>query len=162
MILNLKSLQIRGGNFLQHKIGNLTEYLIKNNIKPSYQRIKILEYLLKNNNHPTVDHIYKEIVKEIPTLSKTTVYSTLTLFIESKILRGLYIEENEIRYDAILFDHGHFKCKNCREIFDFSVEIDELKSVGLKNFQIEEKGVYFRGVCPKCLKNKMSSKEEKK
>lgn len=62
------------------KIENITEYLIKNNIRPSFQRIKILEYLANNNNHPTADEIFKDVVKEIPMLSKTTVYSTLTLF----------------------------------------------------------------------------------
>ena len=58
-------------------------------------------------------------------MSKTAVYSTLTLFLESKIVRGLYIEENEIRYDAILFNHGHFKCIKCKEIYDFAVETVE-------------------------------------
>jgi Fur family peroxide stress response transcriptional regulator len=142
------------GFLVDGKIENLTEYLIKNNIRPSFQRIKILEYLANNNNHPTADEIYKDVVKDIPTLSKTTVYSTLTLFLESKIIRGLYIEENEIRYDAILYNHGHFKCKKCREIYDFAVEIDEFKSEGLEKFQIHEKGVYFKGICPKCIEIK--------
>lgn len=84
------------------KIENLAECLVKNNIKPSFQRMKIFEYLVKNNSHPTVDEIYKEVVSEIPTLSKTTVYNTLNLFIEANILKGLSIEDNEVRYDAIL------------------------------------------------------------
>ncbi len=136
------------------KIENLADYLIKNNIKPSFQRIKILEYLVGNNNHPTVDEIYQEVVKEIPTLSKTTVYSTLSLFIEADILRGLYIEENELRYDCILINHGHFKCYKCERIFDFEINIDDFKSDGLENYQINEKGVYFKGVCPNCIEMK--------
>ena len=142
---------------MQKNMKNLTEYLLKNNIRPSFQRIKVLEYLVNHNNHPTADEIYRNVVTEIPTLSKTTVYSTLTLFLESKIVRGLYIEENEIRYDAILFNHGHFKCKQCGEIYDFVVEIDDFNSEGLENFQIHEKGVYFKGICPKCIKNKTNT-----
>lgn len=136
------------------KIENLADYLIKNNIKPSFQRIKILEYLVGNNNHPTVDEIYQEVVKEIPTLSKTTVYSTLSLFIESNILRGLYIEENEIRYDCILINHGHFKCYKCKRIYDFKINIDDFESNYLEDFQINEKGVYFKGICPNCIEKK--------
>ena len=143
---------------MQYKNENLSKHLIENNIKPSFHRMKIFEYLVNNNNHPTADEIYKEVVQEIPTLSKTTVYSTLALFLESKIVHGLYIEENEIRYDAILFNHGHFKCKKCKEIYDFAVDIDEFKNDELEKFQIHEKGVYFKGICPKCIENKIDSK----
>ncbi len=133
------------------RIEDLTEHLVKNNIKPSFQRIKILEYLVKNNTHPTVDEIYKEVVLEIPTLSKTTVYNTLNLFIEANILKGLYIEGNEVRYDAILSDHGHFKCNRCEKIYDFEINIDQFYTNTLNGFEIREKGVYFKGICPKCI-----------
>lgn len=139
---------------MDQRIENTAEHLIKNDIRPSFQRIKILDYLINNQNHPTVDQIYQEVVKEIPTLSKTTVYNTLTRFVEAKILKGLHIEENEIRYDLILFNHGHFKCKQCGEIYDFPIDIDQFQSDQLKTFKIEEKGVYFKGICPQCLKNK--------
>ncbi|RLC47071.1 MAG: hypothetical protein DRH57_04745, partial [Candidatus Cloacimonadota bacterium] len=43
-------------------------------IKPTYERLRILKYLEENNNHPTVNMIYDEVVKDIPTISKTTVY----------------------------------------------------------------------------------------
>lgn len=132
------------------KIANLADSLIKNNIKPSLQRIKILQYLVDNKSHPTVDEIYQEVVKEIPTLSKTTVYSTLSLFVESNILRGLYIKENEIRYDCILINHGHFKCYKCKKIYDFKINIDDFEDNGLENCQINEKCVYFKGLCPYC------------
>lgn len=133
------------------RIENLAEYLIENNIKPSFQRIKIFEYLVKNNTHPTVDEIYREVVEEIPTLSKTTVYNTINLFLEANILRGLYIEENEVRYDAILSNHGHFKCKRCKRIYDFEIEIDKSKNYLDNRFQIHEKDVYFKGICPDCI-----------
>ncbi|MCG8501875.1 MAG: transcriptional repressor, partial [Firmicutes bacterium] len=70
-------------------------YLKEYDIKPSYQRIKIFEYLRNTKSHPTVDEIFKEIVQEIPTLSKTTVYNTLSLFIEKGIVTVITIEENE-------------------------------------------------------------------
>jgi len=50
------------------KIENLTEYLVKHNIKPSFQRIKILESLIKYNDHPTADEVYNKVLEEIPTL----------------------------------------------------------------------------------------------
>ena len=74
---------------------NVGEYLKKHDIKPSFQRMRIFEYLLMHPVHPTVDEIYKSLVTEIPTLSKTTVYNTLDLFIEKRIVQMITIEENE-------------------------------------------------------------------
>ena len=37
-------------------------------------------------NHPTVETIYKELIDEIPTLSKTTVYNTLKQFVNILII----------------------------------------------------------------------------
>ena len=69
---------------MEFHIENIGEYLKAHEIKPSYQRIKIFQYLVENKNHPTVDMIYKALCTEIPTLSKTTVYNTLNLFIEKQ------------------------------------------------------------------------------
>ena len=81
-------------------IGKVDEYLSSKGIKPSYQRIKVFDYLLNNKTHPTVDNIHQELVGEIPTLSKTTVYNTLKLFQEKGIVLIINIEDNETRFDA--------------------------------------------------------------
>ena len=70
---------------LQLHTGDIGNYLKNHDIKPSYQRMKIFQYLLDNHVHPTVDTIYKALCPEIPTLSKTTVYNTLNLFVEKKV-----------------------------------------------------------------------------
>jgi len=132
-------------------INNVSEYLKEHDIKPSLQRIKIFEYLIHNENHPTVDTIYKELVKEIPTLSKTTVYNTLSLFMEKGIVRVITIEENETRYDADTDFHGHFKCEDCGKIMDFDINIPQLNEDFLKDFNIKEKHIYFKGKCKSCL-----------
>ena len=36
-----------------------------------------MDYLLKHKTHPCIDEIYMALCKEIPTLSKTTVYLSL-------------------------------------------------------------------------------------
>ncbi|MEN8906389.1 MAG: Fur family transcriptional regulator [Clostridiales bacterium] len=138
---------------MKENIDNISKYLLENNIKPSFQRIKILEYILVNKNHPTVDDIYSKLIKEIPTLSKTTVYNTLNIFLNSNIVRYIYTEDNELRYDYMEENHGHFKCNSCGEIYDFKIDIDYFKIPELKKFKTIEKNVYYKGVCPKCLGN---------
>ena len=135
---------------LNQKIKDLAEILKEKNIKPSYQRMKILEYLILKKNHPTVDEIFKDLASEIPTLSKATVYNTLDLFKKSELTRVVTIEDNETRYDGEISVHGHFKCENCGTIFDFPVNEKALCSDALGDFIITEKNVYFKGICPKC------------
>lgn len=127
------------------------KYLKEHGIKPSYQRIKVFDFLLNNRIHPTVDKIYKELVGEIPTLSKTTVYNTLKLFHEKGIILVINIEDNETRFDADISDHGHFKCKKCGEIYDFELGKDNPAFPKLKGFAIDEQHVYLKGICPKCM-----------
>jgi Fur family transcriptional regulator, peroxide stress response regulator len=133
---------------------DLSIELIDRDIRPSYQRLKILEYLLNNQHHPTVDQIFKDLQREIPTLSKATVYNTLKAFIEAQLVRVINVADNEHRYDIIMKKHGHFKCESCGAIFDFQINIDEFVTDALNHFQINAKDVYFKGICPGCLSNK--------
>lgn len=130
---------------------DLMHELVIRKIRPSHQRIKILEYLMEHPCHPTVDQIFNDLQKEIPTLSKSTVYNTLTSFMEAQLVRVITIEENETRYDIITHNHGHFKCDSCGAIYDFKINIDDFTAGELSGFQIYDKNVYFKGVCPKCL-----------
>ena len=136
---------------MNQKIDTLAKILTEKNIKPSYQRIRILEYLITKKNHPTVDRIYNDLLKEIPTLSKATVYNTLDLFKKGNLAKVVTIEDNETRFDARASDHGHFKCESCGCIFDFEIDIDSFLIDSLEQFKINEKNVYFNGICPKCI-----------
>jgi len=130
---------------------NFSTHLNTHNIKPSIQRIKIFEYLYDNRSHPTVDNIYCDLAGEIPTLSKTTVYNTLKLFVENGITSALTIEENEMRYDAIMEEHAHFKCNECGTIYDIEINDIKLKSSLLADFKVDETNIHLKGKCKKCL-----------
>lgn len=138
---------------MEFHIESIGEYLKNNGIKPSYQRIKIFQYLVEKKNHPTVDMIYKALCSEIPTLSKTTVYNTLNLFIEKKIVNVIVIEENETRYDSVMNVHGHFKCEKCGRIFDVNINKGAIEEKALKDFKIKEQHYYFKGICKDCANN---------
>ena len=124
-----------------------------NCITPSHQRVMILKYLVENQCHPSVDQIFNALRDSIPTLSKATVYNTLNLFIEAKLVRILAIEENETRFDIVMQNHGHFKCTCCGTIYNFAVDIDQFLTGDLHGFQIAEKNVHFHGVCPTCIES---------
>lgn len=141
---------------------HLTEELKKRNIKPTQQRLMVLEYLANNPHHPTVDQIYKNLQKLIPTLSKATIYNTIDSFMEAGLLRMITIEENETRYDITTGDHGHFKCGACGKIYDFTVGTENMQIQELDGFSVTDKNVYFKGTCKGCLSIKKTYKKGEK
>lgn len=126
--------------------------LIQNGIKPSHQRVMIYFYLETNFIHPTALQIYESLKKSIPTLSKSTVYSTLKAFSRATIVREITIEENEIRYEFNVHDHGHFRCNECGKIYDFEINSDCIHTDELSGFLIDDKNVFYKGTCASCLK----------
>lgn len=147
-----------GKNWHHNVVPDIKELLLKNGISPSYHRLKIYEYLVNNQVHPTADMIYADVIKNIPTLSKTTIYNTLKTFAEKGLVSSITIEDNEVRYDADISLHGHFKCLSCGALYD--IEIDHLPvekkliiNRKIDGHLITEKHIYFRGICKKCQRN---------
>ncbi|MDD8019959.1 MAG: transcriptional repressor [Acidobacteriota bacterium] len=133
-------------------LDEIGQFLGQQGIRPSFHRLKIFEYLINERTHPTADEIYEVLKKEIPAISRATVYNTLRLFFDRKIVQVLNIEKNEARYDATLTWHGHFKCLLCGQVYD--VEIESLELSGLDNYQVLEKHLDLKGLCPSCSHKK--------
>ncbi|WP_236913144.1 Fur family transcriptional regulator [Clostridium sp. Cult1] len=128
----------------------IIDYLKKYDIRPSTIRIKVLNYLLNNRIHPTVDDIYKNLIEDIPTLSKTSIYNTLDLFLEKGVVKVLALWEKELRYDIDTNLHGHFKCEKCRKVYDFPISANILSRDKLEGFKINDKNIHLYGICKKC------------
>lgn len=126
------------------------ELFKKYGIKPSFHRLRILQYLIENKNHPTVEQIYTSLHKEIPTLSKTTIYNTLKYFVSKGIVKEIMIEGGEIRYDYSEKPHIHFKCKKCGKIYDILKDCDVLSQREIDGHRVEECHIYFIGICKNC------------
>lgn len=126
--------------------------ILKNKeITPSYTRIKIYDYLYKDRIHPTVDEIYMELVELFPTLSKTTVYNTLKLFVEKNIVRAVNLYDNKMRYELIRSDHSHLRCDVCSKIYDVPADINVYFPDELKGTIINENHLLITGTCSYCL-----------
>ncbi len=128
----------------------IKNYLKGHDIKPSNIRIKILDYLLNNRIHPTVDDIYVNLLDDIPTLSKTSVYNTLDLFLEKGVVNAVALREKELRYDIGTDYHGHFKCEKCEKVYDFPITEKPIIEDELEDFTIKNKDIYIYGICKEC------------
>ena len=135
------------------KQAEIMKKLQENGIQASYQRMKIFEYLVRNRTHPTVEDIYKHLCPKIPTLSKTTIYNTLKILVDRKVVSQVTVEENEVRYDYSESSHLHFKCKGCGELYDIFHRCALLNEKEIDGHSIEEHHLYLKGLCRNCRKS---------
>ena len=132
---------------------NMEELLLtlsQKGIQPSIQRLKILEALSAERNHPNASMLYERLVREMPTISKTTIYNTLNTFSEKGLISQLTITPDEVRYDGETRPHHHFLCKACGAILDVEVRCEVAARLEIEGHSIDEVHGYFRGDCRDC------------
>lgn len=130
-------------------IGFLKEILIEHNINPTVQRIEILKYLYEKKKHPTIDVIFKDLRKKIPTLSKTTIYNTLKMFHKNGLAFIFSDDEAVLRYDAAIEQHAHFKCIKCGKIIDLEYPSNIIE-YGEKIGKVFYTNLIYEGICKDC------------
>ncbi|MEI7542162.1 MAG: Fur family transcriptional regulator [bacterium] len=134
------------------------EMLRSKGVKPSVIRIQVMKYLLEHRAHPNVDTIYKFLIKEMPTLSKTSIYNTLKTFSSKGLVLEVMTGSGEILFDGYPERHAHFTCTECKKIVDVSLDCEICKTHGLEGYTITEQSVYLKGICTECGKVKSTKK----
>jgi len=117
------------------------------------QREAILRFLRGTYSHPTADQIYDEVRKEIPNISKGTVYRNLQVLQEMGLVAELNLNDTVSRFEAKQESHYHFRCEKCGRVFDVNVPVDkELDRVvsSRTGFKIAYHQLEFRGLCHDC------------
>ncbi|MEG1581485.1 MAG: transcriptional repressor [Bacteroidaceae bacterium] len=128
------------------------DYLASHNVKPSVQRLAVMKYLMEHRTHPTADEIYQNLVVEMPTLSRTTVYNTLKVLVDNEAVLMLTIDEKKVCYDGDTSSHSHFLCRKCGRVYDlpFISNDDIVTAANDKGHKVETIHLYYKGVCQHC------------
>lgn len=120
------------------------------------QRRVILEAVLERDDHPTAEQIHEAVQKQIPQLSRTTIYRVLDALVDFGLIRRLH-QTGAVRFDGKIVRHHHLVCVHCGKIMDLADRsLDELPLPKHKfqGFKIEDFSVQFSGTCPDCQKEK--------
>ncbi len=117
------------------------------------QREAILKVLRNTRSHPTADQIYDEVRKDIPNISKGTVYRNLQVLGENGAISVLNINGTQSRYEVKQEGHYHFRCEKCGRVFDLDEPVvSELNEQVAKKtgFKVKCHQTEFRGLCKDC------------
>lgn len=124
-------------------------------LKVTPQRLAILKLLRKNENHPTAEEVHNELIKEYPAISLTTVYNTLSRFVEAGMIKELNIDPNKMRFDTCIDSHDHFHCRVCDHVYnvlyDENISADNLQNKkSVDGHQVDTVSINLKGVCKYC------------
>jgi len=81
--------------------------LREHGVTPTHQRMEIAQALFQRREHLSADQILSMVNARHAETSKATVYNTLRLFLEKKLIRELIVDPARIVYDPNTTLHHH-------------------------------------------------------
>jgi Fur family iron response transcriptional regulator len=127
-------------------VSDLIGLLRSAGVQPTPQRLAVARFVLGTTCHPTADQVLAKARKECPTLSRATVYNTLTRLAERGLVRVQTIKEGVVVFDAHTERHHHFIDDATGKIYDVPWEALSVSGEGaLQEYTIREYQVVMRG-----------------
>ena len=107
----------------------LVEMLRGHAINPTHQRIEIAHALFARGEHLSADQILAIVNDRHSETSKATVYNTLNLFLEKKLVREVIVDPNKVFYDPNTEPHHHIYNVDSGELTDIDASRIEVSGL---------------------------------
>src|SRR3954467_814125 len=138
---SITHLIIQHMNSMQNNKVGLANKLRAHGINPTHQRVEIAYALFSRCEHLSADQIMAIVNERHAQSSKATVYNTLNLFLEKKLIREVIVDPNKVFYDPNTTPHYHFYNVDTGELTD--IEASAIEVSGLPQ---SPDGMYTEGV----------------
>jgi len=99
---------------------NFKNYLTKNQINLTKQRLQIADLIFIKNQHFTAIDLIKKIKKLKIHISQATIYNTLSLFESKGLLKIINLDSEQKFYDTNLNHHHHIFNLNDNSLLDIN------------------------------------------
>ncbi|TCV88950.1 Fur family transcriptional regulator [Sulfurirhabdus autotrophica] len=113
----------------QYTRDNMAELLRSHSINPTHQRIEIAFALFSRQEHLSADQIMSLVNTRFSETSKATVYNTLNLFVEKKLVREVIVDPSKVFYDPNTQEHHHIYNVVSGELTDIDVSAISIGSL---------------------------------
>jgi Fur family peroxide stress response transcriptional regulator len=142
---------------IAEKLRELETWCRRMGVPLTVQRRVVLEAVLNRDDHPTTDQIIEVVKRQVPNVSRTTVYRILDMLVDVGVIRRLHHPGPVARFDGKTGRHHHLICKKCHCVIDVeNAKLNRLAlpDVGEEGFQIDDYSVHFVGTCAACRRAK--------
>lgn len=96
-------------------------------VNPTHQRIEIAHALFSRCEHMSADQVLAIVNQRHPETSRATVYNTLNLFVDKKLIREVIVDPDRVFYDPNTAPHYHI----------YNVETGKLTDIDAQDVRIE-------------------------
>jgi Fur family peroxide stress response transcriptional regulator len=134
----------------------IIEALRKKGYRATSQRIAICRFALRSRDHPTAQRIYGEVKEVHSTVSLATVYKTLHVLSELRLVQELGFPEGETRFDSYMKPHLNLICLQCgnvRNLDDRSIQEMTARVAATARFTVTGQRLDMYGVCERCSRS---------
>ena len=101
--------------------------LERHGVRATAQRVRVAEVLLTAPRHMTAEQILEALRHSSQRISKATVYNTLNLFVEKKLIREVIVDPDRVFYDPNTAPHYHI----------YNIETGQLTDIDAQDVRIE-------------------------
>ena len=129
------------------------ELLRSHGVQVTAQRIAVLR-AVTNEPHLTADAVTESVRAELGTISRQSVYDTLSVLEGVDLVRRIQPAGSPARFETrVLDNHHHLICRGCGQVVDVDCAVGEtpcLTAADDLGFAIDEAEVIYWGYCPEC------------
>ena len=136
------------------KLSELERRASASGVPVTVQRRATLKALVGRCDHPTADAIYRDVVRELPGVSKATVYRALDNLVQLGLAQRAHHDATASRFDGNVERHHHLLCLRCDSISDIHwdvLEVSSLTETSPDGFEVHDVSVSLRGLCRACV-----------
>ena len=108
---------------------NMAGILRSHDINPTHQRIEIAHALFSRQEHLSADQVMAIVNTRHSETSKATVYNTLKLFLEKRLIREVIVDPSKVFYDPNTTPHHHLYEIESGKLSDISAEHVEIRGL---------------------------------
>ena len=145
-------------------VRKFNEYLDTHGMRRTTERYAILQRILSINGHFTIEELQQIIEADGFRVSRSTVYNTVELLIDAKMLRRHVFEGMQAQYERITLPHTHLICTTCGKV----KEVKDPNFAAFMNarrfnaFKSDHYSLYVYGTCSTCARKSKRSRQSVK